>query len=89
MIFIALGSNIAGLHMDRRDADASAGVWPVADNTAAGLRKIWPGLSGQGQLREALRVLQRALKPGDVDVASVSALVCFYSKAQKGVVLWK
>ena len=88
MIFIALTSNIAGLHMDRRDADASAGVWPVADNTAVGLRKIWPGLSGQRQLREALRVLQRALKPGDVDFASVSALVCFHLKAKKGVVHW-
>ena len=75
--------------MGRRDSDAAGGYWPVAAGTAEGLRRIWPGLASQRPLREGLRVLQRALRPGDVDLPSISALLCFGEKQRKDIMQWR
>ena len=85
LLFLGMSDGAGGLHMRRREADAAAGVWPVATGTADGIRKIWSRLPS---LREALRVLQRALKPGDIDIPSISALLCFKEKDRKGRNAW-
>ena len=88
LLFLAAACGCAGWRVGRRETDAVGGVWPVAAGTAAGLRRIWPGLRSPRLLREGLRALQRALRPGDVDLPSISALVCFGEKQRKKVIRW-
>ena len=89
LLFLAAACGCAGWRVGRRETDAVGGVWPVAAGTAAGLRRIWPGLRSQRLLREGLRALQRALRPGDVDLPSISALVCFGEKQRKKIIQWR
>ena len=89
LLFLAAACGCAGWRVGRRETDAVGGVWPVAAGTAAGLRRIWPGLRSQRLLREGLRALQRALRPGDVDLPSISALVCFGEKQRKKIIRWR
>ena len=89
LLFLAAACGCAGWRVGRRETDAVGGVWPVAAGTAAGLRRIWPGLRSQRLLREGLRALQRALRPGDVDLPSISALLCFGGKQRKKIIQWR
>ena len=89
LLFLAAACGCAGWRVGRRETDAVGGVWPVAAGTAAGLRRIWPGLRSPRLLREGLRALQRALRPGDVDLPSISALLCFGGKQQKKIIQWQ
>ena len=89
LLFLAAACGCAGWRVGRRETDAVGGVWPVAAGTAAGLRRIWPGLRSQRLLREGLRALQRALRPGDVDLPSISALLCFGVKQRKKIIQWR
>jgi hypothetical protein len=88
LLFLAVSVGCAGWHMLRRDCDAAGGDWPVADGTVQGLCRIWPNLTSQRRFREALRALQRALKPGDVDMPSIAALLCFGEKQRKRIIEW-
>ena len=78
----------AGLFLRPSEVNACAGEWPVPSGTVAALRKIWRGLKGQRQFREALRVLQRALVPGDVDICAITALLWFWNKGRKEIIGW-
>ena len=89
LLFLAAACGCAGWRVGRRETDAVGGVWPVAAGTAAGLRRIWPGLRSPRLLREGLRALQRALRPGDVDLPSISALLCFGGKQRKKIIQWR
>ena len=89
LLFLAAACGCAGWRVGRRETDAVGGVWPVAAGTAAGLRRIWPGLRSQRLLREGLRALQRALRSGDVDLPSISALLCFGVKQRKKIIQWR
>ena len=89
LLFLAAACGCAGWRVDRRETDAVGGVWPVAAGTAAGLRRIWPGLRSPRLLREGLRALQRALRPGDVDLPSISALLCFGEKQRQEIIQWQ
>ena len=89
LLFLAAACGCAGWRVDRRETDAVGGVWPVAAGTAAGLRRIWPGLRSPRLLREGLRALQRALRPGDVDLPSISALLCFGEKQRQKIIKWR
>ena len=89
LLFLAAGCGCAGWRVGRRETDAVGGAWPVAEGTANGLRRIWPGLRSPRLLREGLRALQRALRPGDVDLPSISALLCFEEKQRKKIIQWR
>ena len=73
------------------DLDRVANVWPVGPGTEKGLKKIWPALRGQGQLRQALRVVQRALGSGaaKVPLVRISAFICFWMRQLDGTLSWE
>ena len=89
LLFLAAACGCVGWHVGRRETDAVGGYWPVATGTAEGLRRIWPGLRSPRLLCEGLRALQRALRPGDVDLPSISALLCFGGKQRKKIIKWR
>ena len=72
------------------DLDALADCWPVAGGTAAGIKLIFPTARGAADLRQCLRVLQRALGRGRrcVPLVRVSAFLCFWQGSLKGTYNW-
>ena len=88
LVLLLVHCRAAGLYLKRVETNACAGVWPISAGSMLGIRAIWPGLRGQDRGREALRVLQRALKPGDVDIIAISALLCFGQRTRRGSIAW-
>ena len=72
------------------DFDALADCWPVASGTAAGIKIIFPTARSPTDLRQCLRVLQRALGHGRrfVPLVRVSAFLCFWQGTLKGTYHW-
>ena len=61
IIVLAGARGFDGCSTKPQDLDFIADQWPMGRGTKVGLRMVWPGLRSDKALREALRVLQRAL----------------------------
>ena len=78
---------VPGVSIDDVDLNCIADIWPIPANSMKGLRSIFRGLRFS-QRHEAMRVLQRALPPFDMDVPSLTASLCFYME-QGNVIQWR
>ena len=78
---------VPGVSIDDVDLNCIADTWPIPKNSMKGLRSIFRGLRFT-QRHEAMRVLQRALPPFDMDVPCLTASLCFYLE-QGNVIQWR
>ena len=84
MLLLACYAGLAGLHAVPADLRVLHGVWPLPANSAKALATIFPEARGDMQKRYCLRLLQKTLKPGVIDVSMLVALLCFWMEEQDG-----
>ena len=84
MMLLACYAGLAGLHAVPADLRVLHGVWPLPTNSAKALATIFPEARGEMQKRYCLRLLQKTLKPGVIDVSMLVALLCFWREEQDG-----
>ena len=80
--------DVGGLHYDISDMDAVVDVWPLPANSRKALKKIFPGVTTDYQARQAMRILQRALRTPEVDCCTLTAQLCFLQEHKIGVLHW-
>ena len=78
---------VPGVTIDDVDLNWIADIWRIPENSTKGSRSIFRGLRFT-QRHEAMRVLQRALPPFDVDVPSLTASLCFFME-QGNLIQWR
>ena len=84
MLLLAAYGGLVRLHADPEDLRVVLAVYPLPKNSMTALGRIFPGVRSSTQRREALRLLQKSLKPCRFDVASIIAMLCFWTEQQSG-----
>ena len=82
MLLMACYAGLAGLHAVPTDLRVVHGVYPLPANSLTALAAIFPKARSDMQKRYCLRLLQKTLKPGVLDVAMIVALLCFGQKSK-------
>ena len=89
-ILCLMGSiHLGGFHLEDSELDYAAGVFPVAKNSAEGLKAIFPAATNDTLVRQGIRCLCRTMahKGDKVSFCRMHAMLCFKQK-QEGGVLW-
>ena len=84
MLLMACYAGLAGLHAVPTDLRVVHGVYPLPANSLTALAAIFPKARSDMQKRYCLRLLQKTLKPGVLDVTMIVALLCFWTEEQGG-----
>ena len=84
MLLLACYAGLAGLHAVPTDLRVAHGVYPLPANSMTALAAIFPNARSDMQKRYCLRLLQKTLKPGVLDVTMIVALLCFWTEEQGG-----
>ena len=71
------------------DLRVTHSVYPIPRNSCSGLLRIFPGAASGKDQREALRLLQKILKPSTLDIGVVIASLCFWQQQLSGVIDWE
>jgi hypothetical protein len=87
---LLLGGFAVGWPMNPHDLDALADWWPLGNGTKSGARRIFPAARNDVQMREVLRVLQRACGGGKrkIPLVRISAFLCFWHRCLEGSMHW-
>lgn len=90
IIILAGVARPIALHFRAEHVDGCMDLWPLASGTRAALQRVFPSLRQQNDLRQGLRVIQRALGAGQrrVCLLRVSAFLCFWKRAIDGSICW-
>ena len=84
MLLLAAYGGLAGLYAVPEDLRVVHGFYLLPDNSMTALNDIFPCARSEAQKREALRLLQKTLKPCHFDVAVLVAMLCFWTEEKNG-----
>jgi hypothetical protein len=90
IIVLAGVRGVLGSTVLPHDLDLIADRWPMGKGTKVGLKLIWPRLRSMSDMRQALRVLQRAFGggPKKIPMVRISAFLCFWQRCKNGTLHW-
>ena len=80
IVQLAAYGGIADLFMLPKDSRALHLVYPLPDNSAGALLRIFPSAESEIAKRHGLRLLQKACKPSKVDMGFLVAQLCFWQE---------
>ena len=84
MILLACYTGLAGLYAEPSDLRVVHSVYPLPRSSVRALTAIFPSARSERQKRSCLRLLQKTLKPGVLDVSMIVAQLCFWREEQDG-----
>ena len=81
------GIRLGGFRLDDSELDGAASVFPIADNSATALRRIFPAARNDNLRRQGMRTLSRSMAAGGskISFCRMHAMLCFKQKQDGGV----
>jgi len=81
------GIRLGGFKLEDAELDFAAAVFPIADNSARGLKRIFPAATGDHLRRQGIRSLCRSMAAHGrkISFCRMHAMLCFKRKQDAGV----
>ena len=89
MILLCAYGGLASLHVVPTDLRVLHGVYPLPTNSCAALLQIFPRAVSEDLRYHGIRLLQKTLQPGTVDIGTIVAMLCFWTQQQSGKIQWE
>jgi len=83
LLALAGYGSLCGLKLQQSDFRVTNGVYPIPDGSRSMLVSIFPAATSDYLVRQGLRLMQK-YRCRDLDVCTISAMLCFFSEQQDG-----
>ena len=84
------GVRLGGFKLEDGELDFAAAVFPIADNSARGLKRIFPAATSDHLRRQGIRTLCRsmAVHGNKISFCMMHTMLCFKQKQDAGFLSW-